>query len=197
MILSGSLFLTITIAIFSYSCNFNRIENYISLHEKAAIHNAFEKWKIAEIEKGNFISIDSCNLEYYEKNNPLEIGNTNYYAIPTDSSEVNYYYSDINGDNKKDALITFSPHQCDGGNATQWVQYQILVLSQNQNYSVIDNYFEKFNNYNGFFHLDSISTNSFFGTYFEFKEDDGNCCPSIKKPIKIDFRLNKLVFIEN
>jgi hypothetical protein len=184
--------LTLLITSLLFSCTTRQSKNLIDPKTITDIKNAFENWTKYEIEKGNFFATDSCNRDYYVMKDSLGLESTFGLSVPDDTSEIYYHYADLNSDNKKDALITFTPYQCDGGNATMWVQYQLLVLSQGDKYLVTDNYFERFKTDPGFFHLDSIGTKTVFGTYFEFTNNDGRCCPSIKRPIKIDLEKNEL-----
>jgi hypothetical protein len=188
----SNIILTLLITSLLFSCTTRQSKNLIDPKTITDIKNAFENWTKYEIEKGNFFATDSCNRDYYVMKDSLGLESTFGLSVPDDTSEIYYHYTDLNSDNKKDALITFTPYQCDGGNATMWVQYQLLVLSQGDKYLVTDNYFERFKTEPGFFHLDSIGTKTVFGTYFEFTNNDGRCCPSIKRPIKIDLEKNEL-----
>jgi len=188
----SNIILTLLITSLLFSCTTRQSKNLIDPKTITDIKNAFENWTKYEIEKGNFFATDSCNRDYYVMKDSLGLESTFGLSVPDDTSEIYYHYADLNSDNKKDALITFTPYQCDGGNATMWVQYQLLVLSQGDKYLVTDNYFERFKTDPGFFHLDSIGTKTVFGTYFEFTNNDGRCCPSIKRPIKIDLEKNEL-----
>jgi len=186
--------LTIILTTLLFGCLLKQQDNSVDSKTKAEIKNAFDTWTKSEIQKGNFFAMDSCNTHYFIMKDSLGLESIDGLSVPDDSSEINFHYADLNDDDKKDALITFTPYQCDGGNATMWVQYQLLVLSNGDNYSVIDDYFEKFNTDPGFFLLDSVSTKTVFGTYFEIKNNDSRCCPSIKRPIKIDLNKNEFTY---
>jgi hypothetical protein len=188
--------LTIFITVLLFSCTSRQNENLVDSQTIKDIKNAFESWTKSEIEKGKFFAMDSCNGDYYFKKDSLGLESIDGIAVPNDSSEIFYFYADLNYDNKKDALITFTPYQCDGGNAIMWVQYQLLVLSQGDKYVVTDNYFERFKTDPGFFHLTGVGTKTVFGTYFEFTDNDGRCCPSIKRPIKIDLDKNEFNYAD-
>ncbi|OYU95362.1 MAG: hypothetical protein CFE21_09430 [Bacteroidetes bacterium B1(2017)] len=184
----------ILLSLLILGCSTQQSENNIDQKEISDIKKAFESWTKSEISKGNFFAMDSCNGDYYMRKDSLGLESVFGYAVPDDSSEINYYYANLNGDTKKDALITFTPYQCDGGNASMWVQYQVLVLSQGDSYLVDDSYFERFDTAPGLFQLDSVAPKAVFGTYFEFAEKDGRCCPSITKPIKIDLEKNEFTY---
>ena len=126
-----------------------------------------------------------------------ETGSTD--AIPWDSADINIYYANLNTDNIIDALIAFEPYRCDGRCGGLDKEVHLLVLSQGDNYSVIDDYFNKFNDKigNGFLYLDSIVTKTFFGTYYEYTKEDPRCCPSIQRPIKIDLETNEFQYLDN
>ena len=183
-----------------FSCTPKQPDNSIDKKIETDIKAAFDNWAETEMQKGVFFAIDSCNWDYYVMRDSLGLETVSGFAIPNDSSEIHYYYADLNGDNKKDALITFTPCQCDGGNSAMWVQYQLLVLSQGDKYFVIDNYFEKYETGSVFFHLDSVAPNTVFGTCFEFTDNDARCCPSIQRPIKINLDKNEIdwkIVVEN
>ena len=183
-----------------FGCNTKNKDNNIDLITQQKIKTAFDDWAAKEIEKGTFFAQDSCYPSYYDTKDSLGLESVFGFAIPWDSSEINIYYADLNADSIKDALITFTPYQCDGGNAAMWVQYQILVLSQEDKYVVIDNYFDRFYNESilgyGFFHLDSADTKAVFGTYFNFMDNDSRCCPSTQRPIKIDIEKNEFKYLD-
>jgi hypothetical protein len=192
----SNIILTLLISALLYSCTTRKAENSIDNKTITDIKSAFDNWTKSEIKKGNFFAIDSCNMGYYVMKDSLGLESVFGLSVPDDSSEIYYYYADLNEDKKKDALITFTPYQCDGGNATMWVQYQLLVLSQGDKYLVNDNYFERFKTDPGFFHLDSVGIKTVFGTYFEFTDNDGRCCPSIKQPIKINLEKNEFNYTD-
>jgi len=179
-----------------FSCQTGIRDKHIDSTIKQKIKIAFDDWTKDEIRKGNFFAQDSCNVDYYVMKDSLGLESVFGLSVPWDSSEINFYYSDLNKDNREDALITFTPYQCDGGNATMWIQYQLLVFSQGDYYSLTDNYFEKYKADPGFFHLDSAVINAVFGTYYEFKENDCRCCPSIQRPIKIDIEKNEFKYLD-
>ena len=183
------------------SCKTEIKKNSMDSITQQKIRTAFDDWAEEEIKKGTFFAQDSCSPSYYYMKDSLGLEAVTGFAIPlNDSSRIDIYYADLNADNTKDALITFSPDQCDGGNAGMWIQYQILVLSQGDKYVVIDDYFDQFYNEpilgSGFFHLDSADTKTVFGTYFNFMNDDGRCCPSIQRPIKIDLEKNEFNYLD-
>jgi hypothetical protein len=155
------------------------------------IKDAFDNWLSASIQSGEFFGKDSCSLRFLEEHsvegNPL--------SVP-DSSNLTYYYTDINQDGQEDALITFIADLCDGGNGAMWTQYQVLVLSHDSSYIVNDSFFDKFtNDYKGFLHIDSMATGKFFGTYIEFKDGDGHCCPGTREEVIIDYLNPSMRFI--
>ena len=111
-------------------------------------------------------------------------------GIPKD---ISIHFSDINGDNKLDALITFNPVQCDGGNAMMNAQSSVLVLSKGPVWITDDKYIENIESKkDGWLSVNGVVGGTIFGTYYEYKEDDGRCCPSIKKQFSIDYKTKKL-----
>jgi len=178
------------------SCSPKGQDDVVPTKTKSDIKNTFDNWTKSEIIKGNFFAMDSCNSNYYVMKDSLGLGSIFGFAVPEDMSEINFYYEYLNNDTIVDALITFTPVQCDGGNGSIWLQYKLLVLSQGKDYSITPNYFDKFETEPGFFHLDSVATKTVFGSYFEFTDQDGFCCPSIKRPIKIDLDKNEFIYID-
>jgi hypothetical protein len=158
-----------------------------SLIEKTLIDKLFQNWKVTQVKNGVFFGEDSCNTSYYIKTDSLQLKAESGIGLP-DSSEIHYLYQDLNNDNRVDALIYFTPYQCDGGNATMFTRFEILIISKGQDYYLTDNYFDSLNEgKKGFFHWDSLSQGKILGTYFEFRPNDGRCCPGIHNLASIDF----------
>jgi hypothetical protein len=114
-------------------------------------------------------------------------------GIPDD---IDIFFTDINNDDKLDALVTFRPTQCDGGNALMNAQIRVLVLSSGTSYVTDDKLVDKIESHlkKGWLNIESASSGTFLGTYYEYKDSDGRCCPSIKRPIEIDYKTKKLTF---
>jgi hypothetical protein len=122
------------------------------------------------------------------------------YGFPSDSTEYNFSFADLNNDGRLDGLVVFKPVQCDGGNGSIWTQFQVLILSKKSIYNVsdtlrVDRFASTPFDSLGFYWLNSIANDKIFGTYFEFKPDDGYCCPSIQRPVTFDFVERRLSFI--
>lgn len=164
--------------------------------DKVQIYNLFQNWRNEEIRLGHFFAKDSCNPAWFQEH---EFNGTidAEWGIP-DLDEVGFSYADLNGDGKLDALIQFNPIQCDGGNASMWSQITLFALSGKNQYTLTESIdVSKFKNTdfdkNGFYWLDSIAENRIIGTYIEFLEDDGHCCPSIQKQVIFDFKKKSCV----
>jgi hypothetical protein len=171
--------------------------------EKKKIKELFVEWQTQEIKAKHFLPKDWCNpdsfLRHKSKENLDSIMGL-IYGFPSDSIEYKFSYADLNGDGKLDGLVVFTPDQCDGGNASMWTQWQVFLLSKKGNYNITDTlHVDRFASTAfdslGFYWLDSIATDKIFGTYIEFKANDGHCCPSIQRPVKFDFIERKLSFI--
>jgi hypothetical protein len=96
-------------------------------------------------------------------------------------------FSDLNNDGKEEAVLYYGL-VAKGGNA---VTGSGLVI-----YNIIENNPEFLTDYN----LDgavlkSIKDGQFNCVKYEYAAGDPNCCPSKKKPFKLKFENNKLVFI--
>lgn len=152
------------------------------------IQATFSDWQKVQIEseQGEFLAAENCTLEYV-----LDSKQSAMLGFP---EEINFHYADINGDEKSDALITFSPKQCDGGNAAQWMQYQLLVLSERGSYSIdeIALHPNALSLLSGPYFLDSLSGTNAYGRYYEFVQGDPRCCPSINKALTIDMNTFKV-----
>ncbi len=174
---------TITLLAITLSCSHNG--------DLPKIQNAFKQWQQLQIEGNEFVSAGNCNYDFVTSHEE-------YSLVLGFPDEMEFDYADLNEDQKVDALVTFIPEQCDGGNLTAWMQYQILVLSNDSGYHVLDDFFEKvkIDTESGFYHLDSLDHQTFYGTYYDFNDDDGYCCPSIQKPLIIDFNTQKVVIKE-
>ncbi|GAB5527121.1 MAG: hypothetical protein Roseis2KO_49930 [Roseivirga sp.] len=157
------------------------------------IQDAFSAWQKAQTASpdGEFVATENCNLEY--------VVNTEGSAMLGFPEDINFHYADVNGDDKSDALITFFPVQCDGGNAAMWMQYQLLVLSQKgSDYSIdeIPLHPNALSLLNGPYFLDSLSDQHAFGRYFEFVQGDARCCPSVNKTLTIDMSSFKVTLAD-
>lgn len=149
----------------------------------------YEQWKAAQYKAGNYATPANCKMEVVIK----ESYKGPQAGIPND---ISVHYSDINGDNKMDALITFNPIQCDGGNAGMNIQSRVLILSKGAVWITDDKYIDNIEAKidKGWMSVSGVTGGTIFGTYYEYKEDDGRCCPSIKKQFSIDFKTKKLEF---
>lgn len=148
----------------------------------------FEEWKGIQYYKGVYVPPNKCNIEAII-NGDIEDGQ----GIP---SEYKIFYDDINDDNKIDALITFQPNSCGGGNALMNVEIKVLILSNGLNYIVDEQYFNNIENtFNeGWIFINGLSGSDFYGTYYNYEEGDARCCPTIKRPINIDYKTSSLTF---
>ena len=162
-----------------------------SKNEYVQILNKFEQWKSTQFKKGLYATDKNCNPDTVTKEGykGSEIG------IPKD---INIFFTDINEDDKNDAIIMFTPDQCDGGNALMNAQTRVLILSSGAAYITDDAYIDKIESRlkKGWIRIEEATYGTFYGTYYEYKETDGRCCPSIKRPFSIDYKSKKMEFIE-
>jgi len=167
----------------------NNISVAQTKNEYIQIINRFEKWKLDQYKKGTFATDKNCNFDTVSKagyKGP-EAG------IPAD---VNVMFTDINNDSKLDALITFNPTQCDGGNALMNAQSRVLILSSQTGYIADDTFIDKIESRykKGWLHVESVVQGTIYGLYLEYKADDGRCCPSVKRTFSISYSDKKLTF---
>jgi len=162
-----------------------------SKSQYSQILSKFEQWKSTQFKKGIYATEKSCNLDTMTKEGYK--GPT--MGIPRD---IDISFTDINNDNKLDAIVTFNPDQCDGGNALMNAQIRILILSSGAAYVTDDTYIDKIETRfkKGWFGIEKASYGTFFGTYYEYKETDGRCCPSIRRPFTIEYKTKKLEFTD-
>lgn len=157
--------------------------------QKQAILTTFNQWENLQIQNGLYVKQSLCN--------PDAAGKRNYKGPATSIPEdLNISYTHMNQDNQLDALITFHPLQCDGGNANRNEQVVLLILSSASGYKVESNFMNKLSKQfsKGWFYIEKAIDNTLYGTYYEYKSDDPLCCPGIKKEITIEFPSAKVSF---
>ena len=156
------------------------------------IISKFEEWKSIQYKNRVYEAPRRCRMDSALKESYDGPG----IGIP---NEIDVFFGDINGDSKSDALITFRPVQCDGGNALMNAQKRVLILSDRDFYSVDENYFDSIEDSlkKGWLYIERVADGIFYGKYFEYKDDDGRCCPGIRRPIEISFQTKKLSYTEN
>jgi len=156
--------------------------NYVKILEQ------FEAWKKVQYTKGKYAPPNKCNDEGIV-NGGAEEGIPDYFTI---------YYGHINDDDNMDALITFNPVACSGGNALMNAETKLLILSEASEYRVDDQFFEKIEQQlnSGWIIVNGAGFQTIFGTYYDFKNDDARCCPSIRRDIQIDVKSKKLEFVD-
>jgi hypothetical protein len=149
----------------------------------------FEQWKSYQYKADKFATENNCMPDTVSKDGYKgpDMG------IP---KNIDISFTDINNDNKIDALITFHPDQCDGGNALMNAQIQILILSKDSSYFIDDKYISKIERQfkKGRLNIERASYGAIYGTYYEYKSNDGRCCPSIHRTFAIDYSTKKLTF---
>ena len=136
------------------------------------IISTFENWKSTQISLGN----------YQAKNDELGQG------FP---DEIIVFYTDLNQDENVDAIICFNPILLEGGNALMNVQEKLMVVSKNENYELDDTTLTNLERKlkSGWIHLTHANNGVISGDYYDYKSNDGQCCPSIHK--QVDISLNK------
>jgi hypothetical protein len=48
----------------------------------------------------------------------------------------------------------------------------------------------------GWLIIESAGGGTFYGTYYEYRDSDGRCCPGIRRPFEIDYKTRKLEFTD-
>ncbi|MCX6351888.1 MAG: hypothetical protein NTX03_08495 [Bacteroidetes bacterium] len=188
---------------FLFSCNNGQKKKDAILDKlkKEKLKKFFLDWQINEIAQHRFWAKDSCYMGWFGTHHFHEEGGLPWGFPDTshrDTSQYRFSYADINNDGKTDQLVTFTPAQCDGGNASMWEQIEVLTISEGGKFkttsSIGDGFFSYYgNDTNGFYHYDSIGVNKIYGTFYSFKKGDGHCCPSIVKSIIFDYKTKKII----
>lgn len=147
-----------------------------SKHQK--IISTFENWKSTQISLGN----------YQTKNDELGQG------FP---DEIIVFYTDLNQDENVDAIICFNPILLEGGNALMNVQEKLMVVSKNENYELDDSTLSNLEKTlkTGWIHVSNASNGIISGDYYDYKSNDGRCCPSIHKQLEISIENKKATLI--
>lgn len=183
---------TLCVMLFLFGCN------TVSKKQKVLIKDAFEKWRKEQITIGAYWANDSCNMQHFV-NKPFDsLATIQSTIIPTpigipDSSEINFLYSDINNDGILDAIATFIPVQCDGGNFYKQ-EDEVFFLSTGTTYHIrllsLSNIILMPNNaWSYYYSIDSLQRDSIYATSYGYADGDGNCCPSIIKHYAISTSL--------
>ena len=147
-----------------------------SKHQK--IISTFENWRSTQISLGN----------YQTKNDELGQG------FP---DEIIVFYTDLNQDENVDAIICFNPILLEGGNALMNVQEKLMVVSKNENYELDDSTLSNLEKTlkTGWIHVSNASNGIISGDYYDYKSNDGRCCPSIHKQLEISIENKKATLI--
>jgi hypothetical protein len=155
------------------------------------IMTKFEEWKSKQYQLGIYELEKNCNMDFVSKETYKGSGT----GISTD---IQVYYTDLNNDNIIDALICFNPFLCDGGNALMNSQARIIIVSKGNEYIIDDKLIDNIENKltSGWLYIRNALYGDFMGEYLDYKEDDGRCCPSIKKEIRINYKDKKLEYTE-
>jgi len=189
--------LIILIALVLLSCNEKQErEKKAEQAVQQKLKELFFDWSKKEITNKHLWAKDSCYPDWIMRHD-FEGTLEDMWGLP-DSSSFNYSYADVNEDGKTDQLVTFMPSQCDGGNASMWVQIEVLAISDKDQYkietSMGDGIFSAAGQgASGFYFYDSIGVNKIYATYFNFGERDGHCCPSIVKNVVFDYKTRKVI----
>jgi hypothetical protein len=155
--------------------------------EYILILKKFEQWKVVQYKKGIFATELNCDLGIVTKSGYKgpERG------IPKD---INIYYTDLNLDDKIDAVITFQPSQCDGGVALKNAQMRLLILSKKEGYIVDDTFLDKMVNAykTGWFIVDGALYGTIYGTYYQYKNRGAKGHALISNPFSINYKTNEI-----
>jgi hypothetical protein len=81
-----------------------------------------------------------------------------------------------------------------GGNALMNAQEKLMIVSKNENYEVDDTTFSNLERTlkTGWIHLTNASNGIISGDYYDYKSNDGRCCPSIYKQLEMNVKNKKV-----
>lgn len=151
-----------------------------------------EMWRKSKIENKAYIHPDSCQLQYIINN---QINSLETFGLP---EKVNISWGDLNLDGTEDALIIFHPMQCDGGNGSMKFQYALLIISNENEYYFLEHYPSTNLGMGGYYYYyNSIEKNGINASYYEYKNEDSRCCPSIRKEHFLEFKEGHLYLNEH
>lgn len=145
-----------------------------------AIQKAYKDWKTSQLRTGNYLADSQCNLQGIRE---LMKSGRNFSGMGFGTA--GFSYGDINKDGIEDALVTFNPQQCDGGNALMNAQTTVLILSANNGSRYIIND-KKLENLKGlpdgmWARFERVTrSGNIAGTALGYRNSDPRCCPSLK-----------------
>jgi hypothetical protein len=156
-----------------------------------AIQNTYKEWKASQLRARNYLADSQCNLQGVIEQ--MKSGRSVNQGFGT----AGFSYGDINRDGTEDALVTFNPWQCDGGNALMNAQTAVLILSASDGprYFVDDTRLENIKGLpNGMWAVFERVTSSgkITGTAYGYSDADARCCPSLKAGFTYTYPSSKL-----
>jgi hypothetical protein len=154
--------------------------------------DAFQQWKLEQITKGSAVSQKDCTIDAVVNSD----GNHPGIAIP---DEFLISYAKINEDDQMDALVLFSPIQCDGGSALMNAQTRLLILSQGTGFVTDDRHIDDaerslLSGIDGYFQIERAEDGHFFGTLIQYAALDARCCPSISRTFRLSYKTGEITF---
>jgi hypothetical protein len=122
------------------------------------------------------------------------------WGFPKDTTAYSYSYADLNEDGLLDQMVTFIPEQCSGGNASMWTQFEVFTVSNGDRYETEAVLGEGLfcslgQDTTGFYWYDSIGPKKIYGTFYNFKDTDAHCCPSVVRPAILAYDSRKVIYI--
>jgi hypothetical protein len=166
------------------------------LSEEEILVREFAAWQQEQLAEHTFWAKDSCNMEWYAAHEEAPAG----FGFPSSGAgEYVYAYGDLNSDGKRDQLVMFRPVQCDGGNASAWLQIGVFTLSQKKGYTTISdltgNLFPqlKTDAILGSYQYSGIADNQVEMILYRFSDSDPHCCPSTQIPVTFDYTTGEVL----
>lgn len=180
--------------LFGFSGALSQVSCAQDRSDHALILSLFEQWKIDQVAQGSYSKPEKCNITTVieEGSDGIDIG------IPEDFI---ISYDDLNNDGKIDALVLFQPKQCDGGGALMNAQERILIMSGPSGYTIDSTMINEIQEsltkgkWAGFF-ITRAKNGYIYGEYYEYRDSDSSCCPSINRRFSISYTSKEFEFID-
>jgi hypothetical protein len=152
---------------------------YTNVHRQ--LHNEFDIWKKQQLENRIFQSVENCNREWYVSHPESEAP---IWGFP-ELKDCSFFYADLNNDGMEDQLVSFNPVQCDGGNASMWMQVNVLTISENGRYVTSSDWDEALfpqlkRKEEGFCWFTGIADGTIEAIHYVLQDTDPRCCPSVR-----------------
>jgi hypothetical protein len=152
------------------------------------LHYEFDTWKKQQLDNQIFQSAGKCNGEWYASHPNTEAPAWGFPEL----KDCSFFYADLNNDGMEDQLVSFNPVQCDGGNASMWMQVNVLTISENGRYITSSDWNEELfpqlkKKEEGFYWFTGITSGTIETIHYVLRDEDPRCCPSVQVVTVFDY----------